>query len=200
MSFRPNRFAMLRKKRLASISGRAGCLFVLLLLPIACDRAPAPATAPASSPATAPASPPATLPSACILQINDAAVPFPAARILIQHDGDSVSALLVTDEASDSADNSFYLSMNLANGPEAKLDDAVWDFKGADRVVEDSPDGIFLKGCQYRPSAVKATFHDRGAVVVVHIIGEFQLVDPTDTNAPAVLRVSADIDASARRQ
>jgi hypothetical protein len=75
-------------------------------------------------------------------------------------------------------------------------------FHNAERSVEDSPNGIFLKGNQdqLRPLNVKVDFEDRGAIVVAKLVGEFQSVESAEADRKSIRKVNATLECACERK
>src|SRR2546423_1773151 len=168
-----------------------------------CDRSPAAPRARSTTAATAPASPApaATAPPASAINVNGHSAVFPAARLRLEQEDGRIVALLFSDDPREAlkdnyTGNSFYLRMELDITDARELEQAQWHFQSRSASErEDSPYGMFLIGrkTQLQPFDVRARFARDGGTMIVHLAGQFQVIDTkaTEKGLPQVIPVAA---------
>lgn len=136
------------------------------------------------------------------MRINGRRIEFPPARLKLEKDDQTVTALLFSDDPPQAikdnyTGNSFYLQMPLPIAHASDLDLATWRHQSRSQDREDTPFGIYLSGrkMQLQPYNVTATFtpgdHD---LTVVHLTGRFLLWNNADvTGLPQTVFVSAEL-------
>jgi hypothetical protein len=167
-------------------------------------KAAPPTTAPAATrpamPATTQAS---TQPAASFMRINGRLIEFPPARLKLEQDDRTVTALLFSDDPPQAikdnyTGNSFYLEMPLAISDPADIHLANWRHQARSQERRDTPFGIYLNGrqIQLQPYNVNATFtpsedHHR---TIVRLSGQFLLWNNADaTGLPQTVFLSAEL-------
>ena len=175
------------------------CIFAAAMTLCGCDRsAPAPVARPTTA-ATAPASSAlaATAPAVSVININGHSDIFPAARLRLEQEDGRIVALLFSDDPREAlkdnyTGNSFYLRMELDVVDPGELSQAQWHFQShSSSEREDSPYGIFLVGrkTQLQPFDVQARFARDGGTTIVHLAGQFQVIDTKATEKPGLPQV-----------
>jgi hypothetical protein len=190
---------MVRTGRLAGVATAAAlscALVVLSALTGGCEKAPArkpivlnpttrqAPTDPATHPSSAPTTQPATQAAAKKLshmQINGVWVEFPEAKLMVQKDGDKLSAFLCSNDPPEVINptyqgNRYYFEMTLDGVDDVKnITDAEYRYKGASAEPEDTPTGIFLDGDRqhFQPYDIQVLFDKKDDHLIATIQGKF---------------------------
>lgn len=174
---------------------------------LGCDRGPvASSTAPARDEQTPAqgiaATAPATTRPAGML-IDQRRIEFPPAMLRLRDRGDSLTAILYSDDPKDAIDdnytgNSFYFDMALDISDPRELAAARWHFKASSSERAETVSGIFLGGRKQHLQASDVTVEFSGAdsPVTVFLAGTFLLFDADDeSQPPRVIPVTAELSA-----
>jgi hypothetical protein len=141
---------------------------------------------------------------ASILTIDNKAIAFPAAKLVLTSKSAGVQVILCSDDPPAAIDptyagNSYMLEMVLDIDDPAELPSATWVYQAPNAIPRNSATGIFLDGSrrQMQPLDVKVTFAKQGSNIVATVAGTFLSFDSRDVAAPTqIVNVTGKLDAA----
>jgi hypothetical protein len=169
-----------------SAAALAGCEKTTARKPIVLNpttrQSPQPTTRLVDPPATTGASP-ATEPAKKLshIMIKGTWVEFPEAKLIIQKEGDKLSAFLVSNDPPEVINpsyqgNRYYFEMALDSVDDIKnIAQAEFRYKAPSGEQQDTPNGIFLDGDRqhFQPYDIQVTFDKEGDHLIADIRGQF---------------------------